>query len=162
MEKHPDKIKRFFLMLLAWVVAVTAIIGGSIFYNSYQGSQYEAQAVPYLKEVVPIISEWNADKIRELMAEENLAMIPEGNFAKAMNLFSKLGSLTAVKEPKFEEVVDDERDPTKPRKLVTYKVPVTFTNGDAEYTIQLIDRGDHLQLFNFNISSETLTGPAPQ
>jgi len=162
MEKHPDKIKRFFLMLIGWAVAVTTIIGGSIFYNSYQGSQYEANAVPYVKEIIPIISEWDAGKIRELMAEENLAMIPEGNFAKAMNLFSKLGTLETVKEPKFEEVVDDERDPSAPRTLVTYKVPVTFSNGEAEYTIQLIDRGDHLQLFNFNISSETLTGPARQ
>lgn len=162
MEKHPDKIKRFFLMLIAWVVAVTAIIGGSIFYNSYQGSQYEASAVPYIKQVIPVLAEWDILQTRELMAPEALATIPEENFGKAMKLFAKLGALQKIGEPEFDEVVDDNRDPNAPRTLVTYKVATTFSNGDAQFIIQLIDRGDHFQVFNFNLSSETLTGKREQ
>jgi len=162
MEKQPDKIKRFFLMLIGWVVAVTAIIGGSFIYTAYQGSQYEASAVPYIKQVIPVLSEWDAKATRELMAAETVADIPEENFAKAMNLFSKLGTLEEAGEPEFVELVEDERDPNAIRTLLTYTVKTRFSEGYATYTIQLIDRGDHFQVFNFNLSSETLTGKVQQ
>lgn len=161
MEKHPDKIKRFFLLLFAWVVAITAIIGGSFIYSAYQDSQYEETAVPYIREVLPQLAQWNVEKTRQLLAPEALKEIAPENLERAMRLFAQLGTLQKMGDPVFNEVFDDDRVPTAPRTLVTYQVPVTFSQGEALFKIQLIDRGDHFQVFNFNLSSETLTKAKP-
>ena len=160
MEQKPVKLKRFFVMVICWVVAIVSIIAGSFIYSAYKGSEYEAAAVPYVKEVVPVIALWDVNQTRELMAPEALEIIPEETFVQALQVFSRLGTLEELYEPKFEEVYEDERDPTAPRILVTYKVAARFTEGMAYFTIQLIDRGDHFQIFNFTLSSEVLTGKA--
>jgi len=160
MEKKPVNLKRFFLMLISWVVVVVSIIGGSFLYKAYQGEQYKETALPFVKEVIPIVSEWDADKTRAMMAPEAVAEIPAENFVKAMNLFSQLGTLESVDEPKFDEVVEIAREGENVTTLLNYKVVARYSNGVAQYKIQLIDRGDRFQLYNFNVSSETLTGPA--
>jgi len=160
MQKHPDNIKRFFMLLIAWVVAITVIIGGSFLYSAYQGKKYEKTAVPFIKEVLPLVAQWNVEQTRKLLAPEALKDITPENLDRAMRLFARLGTLQKMGEPVFDEVVDDNRDPNAPRTLITYNVPTTFSKGEASFKIQLIDRGDHVQLFNFNLSSDTLTGKA--
>ena len=73
---------------------------------------------------------------------------------------SQLGTLESLDEPKFDEIVEITRAGGELTTLVNYKVVARYSNGIAQYKIQLIDRGDSFQLYNFNISSETLTGPA--
>lgn len=160
MDPKPVKLKRYFLMLIAWVVAVVSIIGGSFLYKAYKGWEYRETAAPVVRQIVPVISEWDPVKTRALMAPEALAGIPEENFGKAMNLFSKLGTLESLDAPKFEEVVEITRAAGEFTTLLNYKVVARYSNGVAQWKIQLVDLGDSFQLYNFNVSSETLTGPA--
>ena len=158
MERRPVNLKPFILLLLAWLVAVGLAIGGSILYGAYEGSTYEASAVPFVKEVVPVLSEWDADTTRNLVAPETLATLPEGSMGRALELFSKLGSLEEMEEPKFKEVVELPGEGDAVTTLVTYTVETRFSGGPAQFMVQLVDRGDRFQLYNFTLSSEVLIG----
>ena len=139
-----------------WLIVVIGTIAGVHMYKSYQSSQFEATAIPYLEQVIPTLSEWGADKTRDLIAPEALANIPEENFGKAMALFSKLGELKGFDAPEFEKLFTDETAGVPPQNFVTYKVDAHYSNADAQLQIQLIERGDHFQLYNFNLSSAYL------
>lgn len=155
-SKKDISLKKFLIMIGGWLILVIGTFAGLHLYKSHQGSQFEAKALPFLDRVIPIISEWDADKTRDLLAPEALAAIPEEKFGTAMSVFSKLGALQNFDAPQFEKLYTDESDGNNPRNFVTYKVDARYTNADAQLQIQLIDRGDTFQVFNFNLSSEYL------
>lgn len=147
-------------MLGLWFIVIICSIVGFNLYNAHQkseqGLQFEATALPFVKQVIPVISEWDPKKIRQLLAPEFLETNPEDRFNRAILFFSKLGPLQSAEEPRFNEVVTKETAGEEAKRYVTYIVDAQYTNGDAEIQIQLIDRGDHFQLYNFTLRSEFL------
>lgn len=152
MKKH----KNYFRLIIFWVVCMLTIIGGSIFYKKFQGSEYDKLAVPYIQEVIPVISRWDPVATKALMAPEIAATIPDDKYARAMNFFSQLGDLQSIGEPEFSEAHVDQETEIGQHTLLEYKIDASYTKGDAEINLMLLERGGSFEIYNFNFSSEVL------
>jgi hypothetical protein len=142
--------------MIAWFVVVTTIIVGSLLYDRYQPSDYDVLAVPYIKTIVPEFSQWDSEKARALMVPEVSSTISEEKFSQIMTLFSRLGALQSMAEPKFEKVYTNQPTNFGSQIIIEYEVDAKYTNGDALISVKLLEREGSLQIYNFNISSELL------
>lgn len=143
-------------MLGTWLVVIIAVIGGSTLYDRYKTSKYDDQAVPYIKEVIPEISQWNPSKTKNLMAAEVAATISEEKFSQAMNWFSKLGKLQSIDEPQFIDVHSGEQAEIGKQTIVEYDIDADYANGDATINLKLLLRDGLFEVYSFNVSSEAL------
>jgi hypothetical protein len=132
------------------------VIIGSIVYDRYQASEYTDTAVPYIRQIIPIVSKWEPAAIRELMVPEVSADISEDKFAQTMVWFSKLGALQSMEEPEFQEVDTGGKTVIGMQTIVEYEVDAKYENGDALLNIKLLDRNGSFELYSFNLSSEVL------
>lgn len=151
-----QSLKKFFFLLGTWFVVIVAVIGGSFLYDRYKTSEFDDRAVPYIKEVIPEISQWNPTKTKALMASEVAADISEDKFAQAMDLFSRLGRLQSVEEPKFIDVHSGKQGDIGEQTIIEYEIDVQYTNGEATINLKLLLRDGLFEIYNFNFSSEAL------
>jgi hypothetical protein len=149
-------LKTFFILLALWFVTIVTVIIGSIVYDRYQASEYTDTAVPYIRQIIPIVSKWEPAAIRELMVPEVSADISEDKFAQTMVWFSKLGALQSMEEPEFQEVDTGGKTVIGMQTIVEYEVDAKYENGDALLNIKLLDRNGSFELYSFNLSSEVL------
>ena len=151
-----QSLKKFFFLLGTWFVVIIAVIGGSFLYDRYKTSEFDDRAVPYIKEVIPEISQWNPTKTKALMASEVVATISEEKFAQAMDLFSRLGQLQSVEEPKFIDVHSGKQGDIGEQTIIEYQTDVQYANGEATINLKLLLRDGLFEIYNFNFSSEAL------
>ncbi|TNF49366.1 MAG: hypothetical protein EP304_04485 [Deltaproteobacteria bacterium] len=151
-----QSLKKFFFLLGTWFVVIVAVIGGSFLYDRYKTSEFDDRAVPYIKEVIPEISQWNPTKTKALMASEVAADISEEKFAQAMDLFSRLGQLQSVEEPKFIDVHSGKQGDIGEQTIIEYEIDVQYANGEATINLKLLLRDGLFEIYNFNFSSEAL------
>lgn len=154
--KKKQSLKKFFFLLGTWFVLVLAIIVGSALYDRYKTSEHDGQAVPYIKRVVPELSQWDPAKTKALMAVEIAQTIPDAQFEQAMNLFSKLGSLQEIDDPQFIDVHTGEQAKVGAQTIVEYDVEAEYANGEATINLKLLLRDGLFEVYSFNFSSETL------
>lgn len=143
-------------MLATWLVVIIAVVGGSTLYDRYKTSEYDDRAEPYIRTVIPEISQWDAARTKELMAPEIAATISEEKFVQAMTLFSRLGQLQGIDDPKFIDVHSGEQADLGKQTVVEYDVEAQYANGDATINLKLLFRDGLFEIYNFNFSSETL------
>ena len=159
MERKPESkksLRTFFILLALWFVTIVTVIIGSIVYDRYQASEYTETAVPYIKQIIPIVSKWEPADIRELMVPEVSAEISEDKFTRTMVWFSKLGALQSMEEPDFQGVDTGGKTVIGMQTIVEYEVDAKYENGDALLNIKLLDRNGSFELYSFNLSSEVL------
>jgi hypothetical protein len=149
-------VKKFFIMLAVWFVVIIAIVIGSYVFPKFQSADYDDVAVPYLKKVIPELSQWDPAAARALMVTEVSASIPEEKLVRGMETFSKLGALQSLAEPEFENVYRDQGTIIGKQTIVEYNTEAKYANGDATINMKLLDRGGHLEIYHFNISSQAL------
>jgi hypothetical protein len=149
-------LRTFFILLILWFVTITTVIIGSIVYDRYQATEFTDTAVPYVKQIIPIVSTWDTAAIRELMVAEVSAEITEDKFARTMLWFSKLGELQSMEEPDFQAVDTGGKTVIGMQTIVEYEVDAKYENGDALLNIKLLERDGSFELYSFNLSSETL------
>lgn len=150
-------MKKLIIFLLVWVVAVVSGIVGVKVYKQHQISKYAVEAVPYVKKVVPEISQWNPDTIRGLMTEQTLATLSPEKFSRIIEIFSQMGELQSMEEPVF---VQTDSLPTAGggnQTQVRYTVKARYRKGDAILTLNLADEPDGFKVAYFNLSSAVLT-----
>lgn len=151
-----QSLKKFFMLMIIWFVTIMAVFAGSALYDRYQASEYEAMAGPYIREIIPEISKWDPATTRALMAPEVSATIPEEDFTQALALFSRLGALQSMADPKFDQVHQDLQTDIGKQTIVVYDIDAKYENGDAVINLKLIDKGDSLEIYRFGFSSEIL------
>jgi len=137
-------------------IAVSLFFGIKI-YMHYQSVQYENTALPYVKMVIPEISKWDSEIIKQYMSPEVLAGISEDNLQNTVSNLSKLGSLIKMREPKYS---NSDTFPTKSGieiKIVTYKIDAEYENGNADITLGLLEKGESFQVHNFNMNPKMLS-----
>lgn len=137
-------------------VAVVVFVSVKV-YTKHQADQYKDTAVPYVKMVIPEISKWESEKIKEYMSQESLKGTAEEKIDKITEWLSRLGSLTAMKEPKFSSVYTGIVTSDDIQTIITYEIEAEYENGDAVITIGLLDDGGSFQVNNFNINSKALS-----
>ncbi len=131
-------------------------ISGFFIYRGIQSSHYEGTAVPYIRQVLPQISTWNPEMMKEYMVPEVLETVSADNLTNLMKGLAKLGELQSIGEPSFQSkstggVVDSTQQP-----VVTYTVKAQYSTGEATVTISLLDKGESYQVYHFNFQSRAL------
>ena len=147
---------KYFALIAFWLVSMLIIIGGSIFYKKFQGSEYDHLAVPYIQAVIPVISQWDPVKTKALMAPEIAADIPDDKYAMAMEFFSQLGALQSIDKPSFTKAHVDEETDLGRQTILEYQVDAKYEKGDAEIDLKLLERNGSFEINRFNFSSEAL------
>lgn len=158
--KKPD-LRKYLALIAFWASSMLIIVGGSIYYKMHQGAEYDQNAVPYINEIVPIISQWDPATTKALMVPEIAAKIPEEKFARGMDFFSQLGTLQELDKPSFVKAFENEETDIGKQTIIEYDVDAVYQNGEAEVNLKLMKQGDSYQVFRFNFSSETLMQGAP-
>lgn len=154
--KKQQSLKKFFILIAIWLVTIVAVFAGSILYDQYQATEYEDVAVPYIEKIIPEISKWDPVVTKALMAPEVSATIPEENFTQATILFSRLGALQSMDNPKFEDVHTGAQASLGDQTIVEYNVDARYENGDATINLKLLERNGSFEIYSFNFSSESL------
>ena len=154
MEYH--KVKKFFIMLILWVVGILAVFIGSELYRRHQASTYGEAAVPYIKQVIPEISRWDPERTRELMVPEVVANIPEERFDRVIAYFSRLGELKSLAEPEFKQAHVEQKIDIGEETILEYDVDAVYESGPAEIRIELIEGKDGFEVYRFDFRSEVL------
>ena len=141
---------------MLWLVTILSVFAGSILYDHFKTSEYDAAAEIYIQQVVPELSKWDPAAIKTLLAEEVVATISDENLNKAMTLFSRLGTLQGMDKPKFEDVHRGKQADLGEQTIVEYSVDATYSEGNATINLKLLSRNDAFEIYHFNFSSEAL------
>ncbi len=149
-------MKKYFVLIALWAVGIATIVGGLEIYQNYQGTEFDKTAIPYIQEVITVISKWDPETTRALMAPEIAATIPDEKFIRAMHFFSKLGALQSIGEPEFEKALVDQQTDIGEQTILEYKIDAKYENADAEINLKLLERGESFEIYRFNFSSEFL------
>ncbi|MEJ2471779.1 MAG: hypothetical protein P8Y96_11770 [Desulfuromonadales bacterium] len=157
---QPD-FRKYAAMIGFWALCMLIIIGGSIYYKSYQGTAYDERAVPYINQVLPILSQWDPAKTKDLMVPEIVATIPADKFARAMDFFSQLGRLQKFDKPEFKEAFVDEETELGSQTIVEYTIDAVYDTGEAEVNLKLLEKGPSYQIYGFTFSAEALMPEQP-
>lgn len=152
--KKKLNFKIFAMLLVCWFVVMVSVVIGVYVYKDKQATEYGELAVPYIKQVVPKLSEWDPDATRKLMAPEALENLSEEVFSEVIHVFSKLGKLQSLEEPEFKKAYSAEE--TKIDTVVAYTADAKYEHGDAKIAIQLLIRDGSFEVFRFNLSSSSL------
>lgn len=105
--------------------------------------------VSYVQTVFPQISSWDTEEIRPLLAEPTRSSLPKKDLVEVVaTLENKLGSLESYTLPIESQSVSITAD----SMLVTYKFSALFSKGQADVTLQLLDKDGNIGLLAFNIT----------
>lgn len=161
--KEGSQVKKILLFLGIVSTAVILAVFGIKYYNSYQAEKYDVLAIPYLEALIPKISTWQEDVIRENLAFRARKQLDPEKLSAIIATFSKLGELKSYSTPKFEQVArsmteKDEmyRDEDELKTILTYKSDAVYEHGDAVITFILAVKEEQLDLYYFNIQSNAL------
>ena len=122
-------------------------------YTGYKQSEYKETAVPYINKVIPVISEWDAEKAKPFFVPSTFDNVSKDDFEKLFRWFSKLGSFQSMEEPEFNQVLSGATIREGASTIVTYTVLTHYENGDAQITIRLLDLGKSFEVYHFNVNS---------
>lgn len=151
-------LKRVLLVVLL-IILFFALIG---LWAWKEQSDYESTAVPYLNSVVPEIATWNPDIAWKYYADEIRDTISQADSDKIIGYLSLLGTLESLDHPQFRQVTSSATLNSGTRKLVTYRIPAVFENGDATINVTLLDRDGEFSIYHFKVESMAFVEAADQ
>ncbi len=143
--------KKLAIMLLSLATIAATIFGGFHYYSGQKEAQYEQTAVPFIKKVIPEISKWDPKITRSYMSAKAREKNSEDVFNRTLLALSNLGTLQGMAAPQFEEIYSSNT-----QTILSYTVDTRYSNGDAIFTLSLLDQNGVLEVESFNIQSEAL------
>ena len=145
--------------LIAYFIFVIIVTISSYFIYSYMlTSEYADTAIPYMEKVLPQISTWDAEIVKQYMAPEVLANVTDKNLQELMAALSVIGTLESVGEYSFENKVSGDDDQLGAATVITYEIDAQYSSGEAIVTLRLLVRGDSYEVYHFNFQSQALAG----
>jgi hypothetical protein len=148
------KVLKILAILFLSLIILFAIIAGMTYYKS---SQYEKTVVPYIKEKIPLLSNWEYETTKSLMSPKVLENTKEEDLKKIIHWFSKLGKLNHIEKPEFRNVsTRSSFTGSGTETIVTYEILAHYENGDATITMSLLDNNSSFKIYHFNINSMAL------
>lgn len=144
------KILKWLGIVLLGIILLFILVAA---YTGYKQSEYKETAVPYINKVIPVISEWDAEKAKPFFVPSTFDNVSKDDFEKLFRWFSKLGSFQSMEEPEFNQVLSGATIREGASTIVTYTVLTHYENGDAQITIRLLDLGKSFEVYHFNVNS---------
>lgn len=135
---------------------IVFIFVGIAVWTQNQSMEYGETAVPYIKKIVPEISTWKPEILREHMLEDLSNDISLEELSRMTKFLSKVGALRSMSEPMFHSVETSAGINNESIKLVSYQVLAQYENGEAMIHVTLIDKGDFFKVYAFNLDSDAL------
>ncbi len=138
---------------IAYVIFVFVVgISSYLYYGSVQSSQYDGTAIPYIHQVLPEISTWDPETVKQLLAPEVLKTVTPENLNSILEELSKIGELQEIGEAKFKEKSNGGGQ----QMVVTYVLDAQYSSGETAVTISLLETDDSYQVYFFNFESGVL------
>ena len=109
-----------------------------------------------MEEVLPQISTWDADIVRQYMAPEVLQTVTAENLKNLMAALSKIGELKSISKFSFQNEVSGDNVQFVGGTVITYEVEAEYSSGATVVTIRLLLRDDSYQVYHFNFQSQAL------
>ena len=148
--------KKLLTLFLFLAIVAASVIGGFHYHSAKKEAEFKSTAVPFVKQVIPQLSQWDPELSFSLMAPEALRKVQKDYFVKVVEAMSKLGTLEELQEPVFAEVYSGSTLKGQEQTIVSYEVDARYSSGPAEITISLINRGDSFAVNSFDVRSEAL------
>lgn len=147
------ELKKFIIyVIFVFVTGFSAFC----YYGYYQSSQFDGTIVPYIEEVLPKLSTWDPEIVKQFMAAEVLRTITDENLKNIMGALAQIGELQSIEEVKFKKKATGGAGDLVQQPVVTYTVKAKYSTGDATVIISLLDKGGSYDVFHFNFESEAL------
>ena len=147
------KVLKWIAILLIGLIVLFVLLAA---YTGYKQSEYSETAVPYIKKVIPIISEWSPENSKPLFVPSTFDDVSDEDFSKLLKWFSKLGALKSIDEPQFSQVTSSTTVREGANTIVTYGVLAHYENGDAQISIRLLDLEVSFEIYQFHLNSQAL------
>ncbi len=155
-RKAGDIIKRIFKWIGIAILILILLFVAVGFWSWKAQSDYELTAVPYLREVIPEMTEWNPDVFWKHYPSEVIKDTNREQHDKIVHIMSRLGEMTSMDAPEFRNVTSSATTRAGGRTIVTYVVQAKFENGDATITARLQDDDGVFTVYSFNVNSMAL------
>lgn len=146
-------MKKFIIYVLFVFICA---FSGFFIYKSKLSSQYEESAVPYIKQVLPLISTWDPSLARDYMAPEVIERVSDVDLETLMQSLSQMGDLQSIDKIAFKNKTSGEHTTQAHLPLVTYDLTTHYSSGEVSVTISLLDKGESYEVYHFNFQSEAL------
>ena len=146
-------MKKFIIYVL---FVFLCAFSGFFIYKNKLASQYEETAVPYIKQVLPIISTWDPTLVRNYMAPEVIDRVSDVDLKNLMQSLSHMGDLQSIDKIAFRNKTSGEHTTQASLPLVTYELTTHYSSGEVSVTISLLDKGESFDVYHFNFQSEAL------
>ncbi len=147
-----DLNKFIIYAIFVFVTGFSAYFG----YGAYQSSQYDGTAIPYIQEVLPKISTWDPEIVKQCMAPEVLQNVTDENLKDIMEALAQIGELQSIGEMKFKKKATGGVGDLVQQPVITYTVNAQYSSGATIVTIALLDKGGSYAVYHFNFESEAL------
>ena len=147
-----DLNKFIIYAIFVFVTGFSAYFG----YGAYQSSQYDGTAIPYIQEVLPKISTWDPEIVKQCMAPEVLQNITDEKLRAIMGALAQIGELQSIGEMKFKKKATGGAGDLVQQPVITYTVKAQYSTGEAIVTLSLLDKGDSYDVYHFNFESKAL------
>ncbi|RLB69239.1 MAG: hypothetical protein DRH07_11110 [Deltaproteobacteria bacterium] len=126
------------------------------YYGYYQSSQYDGTVIPYIQEVLPEISTWDPEIVKQYLAPAVLRTVTDEDLTKIMGALAKIGELQSIGEVKFKKKATGGAGDLVQQPVITYTVTAQYSTGEAIVTLSLLDKGGSYDVFHFNFKSDAL------
>ena len=147
------EVKKF----IAYVILVFVVgFSGYFYYESVQSAEYAGTAVPYIQQVLPEISTWDPEIVKQHLAPEILKTVSAENLKNILAELSKIGELQSIGKMKFKKKSTGGEGDMAQQPVITYVVDAQYSTGEATVTISLLDKGGSFEVQHFNFESGAL------
>lgn len=147
------ELKKFIMyVIFVFVTGFSAYFG----YGYYQSSQYDGTVIPYIQKVLPELSTWDPEVVKQYLAPEVAKTVTAENLQKLMGALAQIGELQSIDEMKFKKKATGKPGDLVQEPVITYTVKARYSTGDATVTLSLLDKGGIYELYHFNFESAAL------
>ncbi len=147
------ELKKFIIyVVFVLVVGLSAFF----YYGSVQSSRYDGTAIPYIQEVLPEISTWDPEIVKQYLSPEVLKTVSAENLKNILGELTKIGDLQNIGEMKFKKKSTGGEGDMAQQLVITYTVNAQYSTGETTVTISLLDKGGSYEVHHFNFESEAL------
>ncbi len=147
------ELKKFIMyVIFVFVTGFSAFF----YYGYYQSSQYDDSVIPYIQKVLPELSTWDTEIVKQYMAPEVLQTVTTENLQDIMKALAQIGELQSIDKMKFKKKATGRADDLVQQPVITYIVNAHYSTGEATVTLSLLDKGGVYEVYHFNFESEAL------
>jgi len=146
-------LKKFIIYaIFVFVTGFSAYFG----YGYYQSAQYDGTVIPYIQKVLPELSTWDPEVVKQYMAPEILGTVTDENLENIMGALAQIGELQSIEKMKFKKKATGRAGDLVQQPVITYTVNAQYSTGEAIVTISLLDKGGAYEVYHFNFESAAL------